>query len=266
MIKIFRRIRQKLINQGNLQKYLLYAIGEILLVVIGILIALQINDWNDGVKDRKLEADYFLRFKIELETNIKNIDDQINYCDLQIHNYKVITEALKKDSINKDDSQLLFIAIEHLGKTYPIEYSNNVWTELLYNGKISLIRNTEFRDRLTLFHSELLQTMYLQDEIKKYNLEYARLTGEILSTELRNTIEENMHPTRPVNIASIPDLPNQQKIIEDLKMLNGLKGYLVDIYQSKRVYKYKFEKLKKMILELVDMCNAELGINENKGG
>ena len=44
MIKFFRKIRQKLINEGNLKRYLLYAFGEILLVVIGILIALQIND------------------------------------------------------------------------------------------------------------------------------------------------------------------------------------------------------------------------------
>jgi hypothetical protein len=54
MIKFFRRIRQKLVTEnkpalpaGRFSKYLLYAIGEILLVIIGILIALQINNWND---------------------------------------------------------------------------------------------------------------------------------------------------------------------------------------------------------------------------
>jgi hypothetical protein len=46
MITLFRRIRQKLIDSGSFTKYLLYAIGEILLVVIGILIALQVNNWN----------------------------------------------------------------------------------------------------------------------------------------------------------------------------------------------------------------------------
>ena len=55
MIKFFRHIRQSMINQNRTKKYLLYAIGEIILVVIGILIALQINNWNEDQKSRKDE-------------------------------------------------------------------------------------------------------------------------------------------------------------------------------------------------------------------
>ena len=52
MFKFFRKIRQQLLSQNKISKYLLYAIGEIVLVVIGILIALSINNWNE---DRKLK-------------------------------------------------------------------------------------------------------------------------------------------------------------------------------------------------------------------
>lgn len=55
MLKIFRRIRQKYIVEGNLKKYLVYAIGEILLVMIGILLALQVNNWNN-IKDENIQA------------------------------------------------------------------------------------------------------------------------------------------------------------------------------------------------------------------
>jgi len=48
MIKLFRNIRQKLVAEGKTTNYLKYAIGEIVLVVIGILIALQINNWNES--------------------------------------------------------------------------------------------------------------------------------------------------------------------------------------------------------------------------
>lgn len=48
MIKFFRKIRQNLLSEGKTGKYLKYAIGEIILVVIGILIALQINNWNEN--------------------------------------------------------------------------------------------------------------------------------------------------------------------------------------------------------------------------
>ena len=58
MIKFFRQIRQRMIKENKMSKYLLYAIGEIILVVIGILIALQINNWNQNQKDQTLIAGY----------------------------------------------------------------------------------------------------------------------------------------------------------------------------------------------------------------
>jgi uncharacterized membrane protein YgaE (UPF0421/DUF939 family) len=54
MIKFFRKIRQKMLTENKFSKYLIYAIGEIVLVVIGILIALQINNWN---AERKVEKE-----------------------------------------------------------------------------------------------------------------------------------------------------------------------------------------------------------------
>ena len=53
MIKFFRKIRQRLLTENKISKYLVYAIGEIILVVIGILIALQINNWNEQRNENK---------------------------------------------------------------------------------------------------------------------------------------------------------------------------------------------------------------------
>ena len=53
MIKFFRSIRRQLLSQNRFNKYLIYAIGEIVLVVVGILIALSINNWNEGEKKIK---------------------------------------------------------------------------------------------------------------------------------------------------------------------------------------------------------------------
>ncbi len=52
MISFFRKIRQKLLNANTVSRYLAYALGEILLVVIGILIALQVNNWNEDRKTK----------------------------------------------------------------------------------------------------------------------------------------------------------------------------------------------------------------------
>lgn len=73
MIKFFRKIRQNLLSEGKTGKYLKYAIGEIILVVIGILIALGINNWNNESKDIKLNKEYLSRIHRDI------VQDTINF-------------------------------------------------------------------------------------------------------------------------------------------------------------------------------------------
>ncbi len=77
MIKFFRKIRQRLLTENKFSKYLLYAIGEIVLVVVGILIALSINNWNEWKKERVKEREILIDLADNLEINIKAIESNI---------------------------------------------------------------------------------------------------------------------------------------------------------------------------------------------
>ena len=72
MIKFFRKIRQNLLSENKFSKYFLYAIGEIVLVVIGILIALQINNWNENKKASNSEKSILIGLKSEFQNNLVN--------------------------------------------------------------------------------------------------------------------------------------------------------------------------------------------------
>src|SRR5210317_532577 len=78
MIKFFRNIRQNLLNEGKTTNYLKYAIGEIVLVVIGILIALQINNWNETRKDRLKEKELKIALLSDFEETKKRLQETIN--------------------------------------------------------------------------------------------------------------------------------------------------------------------------------------------
>ena len=98
MIKFFRQIRRSLINQNQMGKYLKYAIGEILLVVIGILIALQINNWNEKRNnDKKLVNIY-----TSVHADIKNDLEDLNKLQDFFIKRKPIFEKVIKDSITPD--------------------------------------------------------------------------------------------------------------------------------------------------------------------
>ena len=84
MIKFFRKFRRDLLTENKFIKYLIYAIGEIILVMVGILLALQVNNWNEGNKRKVLEVNILQDIKIDIEENVNNLKKGIRvleYCN-----------------------------------------------------------------------------------------------------------------------------------------------------------------------------------------
>ena len=75
MTKFFRKIRQELAAQNNMAKYLRYAIGEIVLVMVGILLALQVNNWNQERKNNSLRKSYIENLIADLKKDIENLEN-----------------------------------------------------------------------------------------------------------------------------------------------------------------------------------------------
>ena len=75
MLHFIRILRRKLIEQGNIRRYLVYGLGEILLVALGILLALQVNNWNQSQKNRELSKLYVENFIKSVESDIVFLND-----------------------------------------------------------------------------------------------------------------------------------------------------------------------------------------------
>ncbi len=98
MIKFFRKIRQKLLTENKFSKYLIYAIGEIVLVVIGILIALSINNWNQKQQQKKVLNNIYATIKADLQQDIKNINNVVNSSkDIEKDYLAIINKTRKKE-------------------------------------------------------------------------------------------------------------------------------------------------------------------------
>ncbi len=94
MINFFRKIRLQLLAQNKVSRYLLYALGEIFLVVIGILIALQINNWNDWRKDRAKERILLRDMAENLDLNVQNLQGDIEFLRAMNRSSTIVLEAL----------------------------------------------------------------------------------------------------------------------------------------------------------------------------
>ena len=108
MFRFFNLIRQKLLNQNKLGKYLIYAIGEILLVVIGILIALQINNWNENNKLRSTEIIILKELNIALSQDSINLHFNVKSYNMVKRALEIIDEQLQLPAPTNDSLSYAF--------------------------------------------------------------------------------------------------------------------------------------------------------------
>ena len=130
MIKFFRKIRQNLLSEGKTGKYFKYAIGEIILVVIGILIALQINNWNELNKERESEKIILIEIRDNLEFDLKDFESNIINLQNKAISAKSLLELIDNNSAYNDSISCFFYYL----KTYP-HFSNNQMDTIYYNLK-----------------------------------------------------------------------------------------------------------------------------------
>jgi len=172
MIKFFRKIRQKTLTDpperassvraGNkFSKYLLYAIGEIVLVVIGILIALQINNWNENRKNKIAEADYYCRILDDFELNEKLIDETT---ELTTHRIKLCKKLIiDLNTLPNDRSKILndFVAAVRQDIFVP---STITFDDLTSSGQLKLLTDIKLKNRLIKHSTFLNNTLNLLQE------------------------------------------------------------------------------------------------------
>ncbi|MFT4566600.1 MAG: hypothetical protein ACI9FN_001561, partial [Saprospiraceae bacterium] len=101
MLTFLRKIRRSLINSGSAQKYLLYAIGEIALVVIGILIALSINNWNQEGKNNILENEYYCSLLEDVEQDQEQLGNLFSMSKNRLAASNQAVRLLQKEKANK---------------------------------------------------------------------------------------------------------------------------------------------------------------------
>ena len=152
MIKFFRKIRQKLLSENRFSKYLLYALGEIILVVIGILIALQINNWNENRKIEQSGKEYLKEIYKELKIEVVNIDDILNNLSDQ---YDAAAYVLNDfESPNKTIQDTLRFTKHYWATTrlFIVERDLNTFDQLKSSGQSGLLNNDSLSNALDQFY------------------------------------------------------------------------------------------------------------------
>jgi len=147
MISFFRKIRQSLLKENRITQYLTYAVGEIFLVVIGILIALQINTWNQLRIENDEELEILFGLKEEFENNLKEINFSININSKVTEDCLQLTQIIRSNSI-ENNPELVDELLVKVGTFNSFDAQTGVASEIVNSGKLNLLKNDALRTQI----------------------------------------------------------------------------------------------------------------------
>lgn len=172
MLKFFRKIRRNLVREGNLKKYLIYAIGEILLVMIGILLALQVNNWNLNAKNEEKLESFLVKLKKDIESDIAFISGRDTFFSkLESNSEKAINKFYEAKTVQ----DILFVDSLFSSQWNDLRINKSVYQEMLSTGSIYTLKNKALQDKLTNYYSFIESHQYYIKEVNE------------ISTQLRNS-------------------------------------------------------------------------------
>lgn len=208
-MKIFRKIRYQFLQNGKLSQYLKYAIGEILLVVFGILIALSINNWNEEKKDDKALKEYLVKIKSHTYEDLRELDLSTEL-RTQIAN---TCKAARRSILDKTEDQNLFLLMSSGWAMTDFYFKPNT-------GGYEALRNSAYFGKInnTTLDSLLVRYHGLIDEIsqneRSYN-EYVINQEGYLGTQfdLSLILASAFIPQDTLNMRATP----QSEYLEDFK-------------------------------------------------
>ncbi|MCT8341214.1 DUF6090 family protein [Flavobacteriaceae bacterium TK19130] len=173
MIKFFRKIRQRLLSENKFSKYLIYAIGEIILVVIGILIALQVSNLNKKRIDFDSEQEALFDLNTEIKSNIKAleiiIDEHKKSLAAGQEIKSMITDTNKLNSISNDSLKSTLIIMNY---NYTYDPKLGILNSVINSGRINLIQNKEIRYMLSSINEFIIDANEDTKVIEKLRGEY----------------------------------------------------------------------------------------------
>ena len=254
-MKIFRKSRFNTLTKSNFGKYLLYASGEIILVVIGILIALYLNNKKDISNRQKIQRNHLILIQEELENNLLIVEKEHIELAKITANIKDLLNLSSSDKSKKELkelelSELLFLP---LTRGIEIDYENGAFNDFVGSSTLKDIKNDSLRSLLRSWNRKI-ETLRLQENVVHKSLN--RSNEYIEANASLKTVFDNINLSKAyLEINNSSDTSSNKHILDSRQFENILIQYLGVATQ---LHKKEYPEFKANIKTIINLIEQEL--------
>ena len=229
---------------------------EILIVVVGIFVALQVDDWNETRKDRLEERDYLERLEADFAAHRDRLTFAIGLANVRFEQIEMLEAAVRSPGIAAQNPDRFITAVEKAAWASYLPLEPNAYAELLSTGRMTLLRSRELRDLLVAFYGGVVRwepILNVTDERGAFRRAVAGLLNKEYLVVIEEGAEEAEWPTD--NIGATPAAASA--IAEDLAGRAEAIKWLPKMYH----YHVLARKVMRGHLERADAVIAEIEVN-----
>ena len=255
MIKLFRKIRQDLLMENKTGKYFKYAVGEILLVVIGILIALGINNWNENRKYRKQEVEILKSFKKSIENDLVQLDGAFKRYSESRNSIDYLIKHLERGLPYNDSLKFHF---GNLNVLHHLVVKNSVFENLKSKG-FDLISNEILKEDIITFYDFAQTTLTSNYETyselinNAANTIYRKHFDAIWEPSSRSDYSMEENPLRKGGLVIIMHPINYELLKEDREFMFFLRSLRNQQYWYITINSIRMKQDLNQLLKLIDI-------------
>jgi hypothetical protein len=246
-------------EQNKTGKYLKYAIGEIVLVMVGILLALQVNNWNEMRKERAKEYGYLGRLQEDLSSDLQQYNLNVDFYNQVFDFGNLALSYADGDDLSTTSNWEVLVAFFHASQIWPIIPTSSTHEELKSSGELSLIQSVDLRNSLSYYHGGGLVryngTVGIQPP-------YRKMVRGLIPTKVQNYMWDNCHVT--LNDAQIlkvcdpyfaeekskliiDELIKNSTLLEELRYyMSGIKVGMTTIIEQQKLCKNMLNEIGKL--------------------
>jgi hypothetical protein len=237
MLRFFRQIRQRLLSDNQFGKYLLYAIGEILLVVIGILIAFQVDNWNELRKEQQIELSLLEELRSDLKFSKQDLEDVNRTNKEYLDAYYLIYNSIENDLAYNSALDTAFSYLDVWGQPY----LSTMTYETIKTKGIDMIENDSLKKHIVEVYNLHIQS--LEEDMVEWEWSFNQNTTQRMMV---GNVRRGVHKNRMAR-------PNDFEALKKDDEFRNFLSILINVREDNIEYtKWTHKAIEKLIAHIDD--------------